>query len=63
MIIHITIPTVITETFDDVADREEAIRRFVAERGFSSLEEAAEHEGLSEDEFRQSLMITERRAE
>jgi hypothetical protein len=63
MIIHVAMPTVITETFDDVANREEAIRRFVSERGFESVEEAAEHEGLTEDEFRQSLMITERRVE
>jgi hypothetical protein len=63
MIVHVSKQTIVTETYDDVADREEAVRRFILERGFASLEEAAEHEGLTAEEFRQSLVIHEHRAE
>lgn len=61
MICHVSAQVVVTETYDDVASSEEAIARFVADRGFASIEAAADYEGLTPEEFRQSLIVTEYR--
>ena len=61
MIVQISTLAVIEETYD-VSSREEAIERFVKDRGFSSVEQAADVAGLPEDEYRQSLVIRDCRA-
>jgi hypothetical protein len=61
MIVHVSAQVVVTETYDDVASPEEAVLRFVTDRGFKSIEDAATYEGLTADEYYQSLMIEEYR--
>ena len=39
MIVHVSVQVLETQTFDDVETTEQAIERFVADRGFKSLEQ------------------------
>ena len=61
MIVHVSFPTYVTATFDDVETTEEAIARFVSDHGFPTIEAAADYEGLTPEEFRQSLIVEEYR--